>query len=40
MDETVDFYGGYFVAVFEDSPMPNRLSLDITLGITQFLPLG
>jgi DNA-binding NarL/FixJ family response regulator len=39
-DEAVDFYRGYFVTFFEESPTPNRLSMDKTQGITQLFASG
>jgi DNA-binding CsgD family transcriptional regulator len=39
-DESVDFYKRYFVTFFEESPMPNRFSMDKTQGITQLFASG
>jgi hypothetical protein len=36
----VDFYRRYFATFFEESPMPNRLSMDKTQGITQLFASG
>jgi DNA-binding NarL/FixJ family response regulator len=39
-DELVDFYRNYFATFYEESPMPNRLSMDKTQGITQLFASG
>jgi hypothetical protein len=33
-EELVDFYRRYFATFYEESPMPNRLSMDKTQGIS------
>jgi transposase-like protein len=37
---SVDFLRRYFVSLFEESPMSNRLSMDKTQGITQLFASG
>jgi hypothetical protein len=37
---SVDFLRRYFVSLFEESPMSNRLSMDKTQGITQRFAFG
>jgi hypothetical protein len=39
-EELVDFYRRYFATFYEESPMPNRLSMDKTQGITQLFASG
>jgi DNA-binding CsgD family transcriptional regulator len=39
-EESVDFYKRYFVTLFEESPMPNWLSMDKTQGIMQLFASG